>query len=474
MADRRVFNKLLVVQAGWTVVATTLATVAACIAGGVTPLVAVCMVVTVGSAAALSCVGASLAISRRLFDRTSDIVGVLDRLADGDNESHSSAGDLDLLAELQDPINRTQDGLRSRISVLERSQDQLRTVLDSMEDGVIAVDREQIVRLVNHAVCRMFRFQEAGAIGRPLYELIRNPQLLEWVSDALAGGQPSGGELSVVGALSRHLQARVAGVAAPSTTGAVVVVSDLSELRHLESVRQEFVANASHELKTPLASISACVETLIDGAAEDPESCRHFLGIVNEQAARMARLVQDMLALTRLESAAQELELETVSLTDVVETVRQRHTQNANRKRIDLRIGPGPEDITLFAEIEAVEHILDNLLDNAIKYTNDEGTVELRWRVENDDCVVDVEDTGIGIPQAQLNRVFERFYRVDRARSREVGGTGLGLSIVKHMVQAIGGTVTVSSRVGRGTVFSVRMKLSRVAPAEAAEAVGGV
>lgn len=473
MADRRVFGKLFGVQAAWTVVATTLATVAVCVAGGVAPLVSLGMVLTVGLAAALSSVGASLAISRRLFDRTSDIVGVLDRMADGDAGSHASAGDLDLLAELREPINRTQDGLRVRIAVLERSRDQLRTVLDSMEDGVIAVDREQIVRLVNHAVCRMFRFQEAGAIGRPLYELIRNPQLLEWVSDALAGGPPAGGELNVVGALSRHLQARVAGVAAPSTTGAVVVVSDLSELRHLESVRQEFVANASHELKTPLASISACVETLIDGASEDPEACRHFLGIVSEQAARLARLVQDLLTLTRLESAAQELELEPVSLAEVVETVRQRHTQNANRKRIELRFGPGPEGVTLFAETEAVEQILDNLLDNAIKYTNDEGTVELRWRIDNDFCVVDVEDTGIGIPQTQLSRVFERFYRVDRARSRELGGTGLGLSIVKHMAQAIGGTVSVTSRVGRGTVFSVRMKLSRVVPAELAQPTGG-
>ncbi len=229
------------------------------------------------------------------------------------------------------------------------------------------------------------------------------------------------------------------------------------------------MANASHELKTPLASISACVETLIDGAAEDPEARRHFLGIVHEQAARLARLVQDMLALTRLESAGLEFELGPVSLADVVETIRQRHTQNATRKRIDVRFGPGPDGVMLFAETEAVEHILDNLLDNAIKYTNDDGIVELRWRIENDYCVVDVEDTGIGIPQTQLSRVFERFYRVDRARSRELGGTGLGLSIVKHMTQAIGGSVSVSSRVGRGTVFSVRMKLFLEAPVEEAK-----
>jgi two-component system phosphate regulon sensor histidine kinase PhoR len=419
-----------------------------------------------GGAAVLSCAGAAWVLARRLSERTAEVVELLNRLADGDNGSHASAGELDLLAGLREPINRLQEGLRARIASLERNRDQLRTVLDSMADGVIAVDREQTVLLVNHSVCRMFRFQEAGVIGRPVYELIRNPQLLEWVAGALSNGQPVGGDLDVVGASSRHLKARVAGVAAPSTTGAVVVVTDLSELRHLESVRQEFVANASHELKTPLASISACVETLIDGAAEDPEARRHFLGIVHEQAARLARLVQDMLALTRLESAGLEFALGSVSLTDVVETVRQRHTQNAARKRIDLRFGPGPDEVVLFAETEAVEHILDNLLDNAIKYTNDEGTVILRWRIENEFCVVDVEDTGIGIPQTQLSRVFERFYRVDRARSRELGGTGLGLSIVKHMTQAIGGSVTVSSRVGRGTVFSVRMKLFLETPVE--------
>ncbi len=211
MADQRVFSKLLGVQAAWTVVGTILATATACVAGGVAPFQAATVTAVAAGAAALSCAGAAWVLARRLSGRTAEVVEFLNRLSDGDNGAHASAGDLDLLAGLKEPINRLRDRLRDRISLLERNRDQLRTVLDSMADGVIAVDREQTVLLVNHSVCRMFRFQEAGAIGRPVYELIRNPQLLEWVAAALADGQPVGGNLDVVGASSRHLKARVAG-----------------------------------------------------------------------------------------------------------------------------------------------------------------------------------------------------------------------------------------------------------------------
>ncbi len=237
-------------------------------------------------------------------------------------------------------------------------------------------------------------------------------------------------------------------------------MTDMSEVRRLEGIRQEFVANASHELKTPLASITACSETLLDGAADDPEMCSHFLKTIQEQAERLSRLVHDMLALTRVESQGLARELHPVLLDDVVAICESRHRQNALRKGIDLELVRPPDTVRILADEEPLEQILDNLLDNAIKYTNAGGQVTLRWKTEGMSALIEVEDTGIGIPQSHLARIFERFYRVDKARSREVGGTGLGLSIVKHMVQAIGGNITVTSRLGKGSLFAVRIRLA--------------
>jgi two-component system phosphate regulon sensor histidine kinase PhoR len=266
-----------------------------------------------------------------------------------------------------------------------------------------------------------------------------------------------GGELELKAPVARILSVRVAGLRGPSSTGAVVVASDISQLRRLEQVRQEFVANASHELKTPLASIKACVETLLDGALEDVEIRVKFLQTVNEQTERLDKLVRDLLALTRIESQERRPPLHPVDLADIVDVCVNRHRQYAERKEMRLITVPPPDSVQVVADEEALEQILDNLIDNAIKYTNSGGTITVRWVNDANRCRVDVEDTGIGIPQAHIQRIFERFYRVDRARSRELGGTGLGLSIVKHLVQILDGTVTVASRLGKGTTFTVEL-----------------
>jgi two-component system phosphate regulon sensor histidine kinase PhoR len=238
------------------------------------------------------------------------------------------------------------------------------------------------------------------------------------------------------------------------------VASDISQLRRLEQVRQEFVANASHELKTPLASIKACVETLLDGALDDIEIRVRFLQTVSEQTERLDKLVRDRLALTRIESEERQPTLHPVALASVVDLCIHQHVQNAERKQMRLITVPPEQPVQIFADEESLEQVLDNLIDNAIKYTNAGGTITVRWGAEGERCRLEVEDTGIGIPQAHLPRVFERFYRVDRARSRELGGTGLGLSIVKHLVQIMGGSVSVSSRLGKGTTFTVELRMT--------------
>jgi two-component system phosphate regulon sensor histidine kinase PhoR len=424
-------------------------------------LVVVGLIALAGSAAATVTAFTS---ARQLGSAVSDIGEVLRSAATGEHDVRVPIGRRWLLEPLGDVVNDLQERLSGRIADLGQNRDQLRTVLDSMVEAVMAIDSEQRTLLVNHSACRLFRFQEASAIGRPFYELVRSPQVIDFVTRGLASDDPVEGECELLGTITRPLAICVARL--PSSGGVVVVISDLSELRRLESVRQEFVSNASHELKTPLASVTACAETLLDGADDDPEMRRHFLKTIQEQSDRMSRLVHDMLALTRVESQGLARVPRPIAFAAIAEICELRHRQNALRKGIALRVEPPAQAVWAMADDEPLEQIVDNLLDNAIKYTNSGGEVVLRWGMEGGSVLIEVEDTGIGIPQSQLMRIFERFYRVDKARSRDVGGTGLGLSIVKHMVQAIQGSVSVTSRIGKGSTFSIRLRPAEPGPSE--------
>ena len=227
--------------------------------------------------------------------------------------------------------------------------------------------------------------------------------------------------------------------------GAVLVFHDVTELRRLERMRQDFVANVSHELKTPLASIKAYTETLLDWALHDESVNVRFLERIEEQADRLNQLILDLLSLARLESGQEVFEHGPLALAPLLDACVESHRGRAVAKSLSLSLELGPlDDRTLvLADEEAVRQIVDNLIDNAIKYTPDGGSVRVSCRLDGDEIAIEVADTGIGIPRDDLPRVFERFYRVDKARSRELGGTGLGLSIVKHLVQSIGGQITV-------------------------------
>jgi two-component system phosphate regulon sensor histidine kinase PhoR len=240
-------------------------------------------------------------------------------------------------------------------------------------------------------------------------------------------------------------------------SGAVLVFHDVTELRRLERMRQDFVANVSHELKTPLASIKAYTETLLDWALHDEEVNVRFLNRIEEQADRLNQLILDLLSLARLESGHEVFHHGPLALSAVVETCIETHRGRAEAKELSLDLDLGPvDDATLVvADEEAVHQILDNLIDNAIKYTPEKGWVRVACKIIDQAIELTVADSGIGIPRDDLPRVFERFYRVDKARSREMGGTGLGLSIVKHLIQSIGGEVSVDSRLGEGTKFTV-------------------
>ena len=235
------------------------------------------------------------------------------------------------------------------------------------------------------------------------------------------------------------------------------MLHDVSHLRRLENLRREFVSNVSHELKTPLTTIQAYTETLLDGAVDDANINRKFLQRIDEQADRLHRLILDLLSLARIESAEDAYELLPVPVAEIVRVCIDEHQAVATSKGVSLIVEPPPTEVVVWADEEGLLTVLNNLVDNAIKYTAAKGSVTVRWRHDERRAVIEVEDTGIGIPKQHQSRVFERFFRVDKARSRELGGTGLGLSIVKHWVQVFGGTVEVFSELGRGTKFVIRV-----------------
>jgi two-component system, OmpR family, phosphate regulon sensor histidine kinase PhoR len=368
-------------------------------------------------------------------------------------------------------FNAVAPRLEERIAQLEEERQQLRAVLSGMAEGVIAVDARRRLVFANPGAEKQFGLG-SGAAGRLVPELIRVPQVQEAVEATLSGPEGYRGEICVpvreaqvppgVRTLSVH------GTPLPGwpPPGAVLVFHDVTELRRLERMRQDFVANASHELKTPLASIKAYTETLLDWALHDDAVNVRLLRQIEEQADRLDRLIHDMLSLARLETGEEAYRHGPLAPSPVVRTCAENHRNRAEAKRLDFRIDLGclEESALIRADEEALRQILDNLIDNAIKYTPEGGWVRVSCRVARDALVLEVADSGVGIPRDDLPRVFERFYRVDRARSRELGGTGLGLSIVKHQVQSLGGQVAVDSRVGAGSVFTVRIPCFRPPP----------
>jgi two-component system phosphate regulon sensor histidine kinase PhoR len=330
-----------------------------------------------------------------------------------------------------------------------------------MDEGVIAVDKNERIRFANEAVCEMFALDLERDQGRPIWEVIRNQMVETIINQAKKTNTHFRGEMELLGPPTRYLALNASAIPTEDEDdfGVIIVVHDITEVRRLENMRRDFVANVSHELKTPLASIQAYAETLIDGAIEDQKNNRTFLGRIVEQSERLNMLIQDLLSIARVESNTQANEYLVINVIEVLDSCLKHHQPRAGKKEIALEVRT-PTDVMVYAETEGVRQILDNLIDNAIKYTPEQGRVQIDITIQNEQVLLKVQDSGIGIPEAHLQRIFERFYRVDKARSRELGGTGLGLSIVKHLVNAFGGTVDVTSKPDEGTAFIVTLPLA--------------
>jgi two-component system, OmpR family, phosphate regulon sensor histidine kinase PhoR len=378
-------------------------------------------------------------------------------IAAGDYQHRVYVPSHDEFGLLAQTFNRLSQDLNQRMTQLGQSHERHSTVLGGMIEGVIAVDSRQRIVLANRAAGRLFEFAPAAAEGRPLLEVVRNHALDQAVNASLTNGQPQRLEVRREGSEKQITDIHVSPLPGRPCPGVVLVMHDTTELRRLESLRRDFVANVSHELKTPLTSIKACAETLRNGALADADATQRFLGRIEEESDRLHHLILDMLSLARIESGQQAFEITTVEVGASVNVCLQSHRLVADSKQLTLVADSPAEPCRVRADREALREILDNLVDNAIKYTPAGGHVTIRWRPGDGVTRIEVEDTGIGIGDEHRKRVFERFYRVDKARSRELGGTGLGLSIVKHLVQSFGGKVEVESQQGKGSRFVVEL-----------------
>jgi two-component system phosphate regulon sensor histidine kinase PhoR len=432
--------------------------------------------------------GAGLAGMLLAFWLTHGLVAPLQELTHGAGEIAAGkfghkvyTSGRDEVTTLARAFNQMSARLAQQFAQLEDDREQLRTILSGMVEGVVALDAEQSILFANERAAQLLGFRNQEATGRKLWEVVRQRSLQEMVRRAIQSNEPASGEISWNGGPSRNLTVHAARLPGGAERGAVLVLHDTSDLRRLERLRQEFVANVSHELKTPLAVIKACVETLLDGAVNDPEHRGPFLERIAEQGERLHALILDLLSLARIESGVEVFEYKAISVETAVQECLERHRARADAKKQSLTAAGSSENgesrtpqagghdagsptaLSVWADEEAIAQILDNLVDNAVKYTPEGGRIVVGWREAAGQVCIEVADSGIGIPERDLPRVFERFYRVDRARSRELGGTGLGLSIVKHLVQAMHGAVQASSREGQGTTFTVRLPRSPTA-----------
>jgi two-component system phosphate regulon sensor histidine kinase PhoR len=416
----------------------------------------------------LLALGLAFALARRTTLPLQELTEGAERIASGayGHKVYVTGGDE--IAALAGAFNYMSQRLAGQFTQLETDRQQLRAILSGMIEGVVALDADQRILFANDRAAELLEFPAQAVIGRRLWEVVRQRTLQNIVRRALTEFEPCQEELTWNSPAARSLTVHAARLQHESGDGVVLVLHDTTELRRLERLRQEFVANVSHELKTPLSVIQGCVETLLDGAVEDAQHRGPFLERIADQAGRLHHLILDLLNLARIESGSEAFVFTAVSVPQAAAACVDRHREKAQGRQQLLEacangrvpttsISGNGEETEAWADEEALRQILDNLVDNAVKYTPPGGSIHVRWHTEDGHVVLEVADTGIGIPDQDLPRIFERFYRVDKARSRQLGGTGLGLSIVKHLVQAMHGSVNASSAPGKGTIFTIRL-----------------
>ncbi len=346
---------------------------------------------------------------------------------------------------------------KERLEKLLMEKAQMDVILQHMADGILLVDEHRRIVLVNPAAERMLGVSQHEALGRDHLEITHHFDLDERLARVLATGQPESLEIRRARPQGQILEARLALAMSGGERSVLVMLRDITRARQLEQMRTEFVSNVTHELRTPLTSIQGFAETLLEGALDEPETARHFVEIMQRESRHLAALIDELLDLSRVESGKFRMRRQPTAPQKLIAETVSRLAQKAERAGIQL-MTEVPESLPLVsADPDRLIQVLRNLVENAIKYTPAGGRVTLSARHEGGRVLIAVSDTGVGIPRADLGRIFERFYRVDKARTRSTGGTGLGLAIAKHIVEAHGGTIAVESEVGKGSTFTVAL-----------------
>lgn len=412
--------------------------------------------------AALVAGGAAAAIVSELSVRWLDesvrpLTDAARRMQDGDLTVRARVEAAEDVGQLGAAFDQLAGSFSRTVGELREERDLVSRILDGMQEGVLLLDKEGKVALMNPALREMLLLR-ADVIGQPLLEVVRHAELKELLDRARTTKTTCSGEVELGGLKPRRLLVR--GTAFTQHAGGLLAVFfDVTDIRRLESLRRDFVANVSHELRTPVTAVLSAAETLDLALEKDPAGARRFLGIIERNAARLQGLIEDLLDLSRIESRELKLRPERFGFEPFASHLVGLFRERADKKKIAIRLECGlassGDPLQVVCDRRALEQVLTNLVDNAVKYCGEGATVVLRAEHHDGGVRVLVEDNGPGIAEKHIGRLFERFYRVDAGRSREMGGTGLGLSICKHLVEAMGGSIDVRSTLGKGTTFEV-------------------
>jgi two-component system phosphate regulon sensor histidine kinase PhoR len=361
----------------------------------------------------------------------------------------------DEIGELGKSINYMTSILKEKINELSQENSRLENILNTMVSGVMVLDLFGTVRIINPTAEEIFGIISSTCVGKHNMEVIRHTGLNEQIKRAIKEEKIIDYEFSISYPEEKILQCYIAPVYRDNDriSGTTIVFHDITNIRKLEQMRADFVANASHELRTPLTAIKGYAETLLDGALDNKDISKNFINIINNEADRLILLVEELLALSRAEGNFNETNFKSVNISTIIKTVSEELRQQFDKKKISFKLELQQELPNVRANFNQVKQVIVNLLDNALKYTPQKGSIIVKAFDQKNYVRVEVKDTGLGIPEKDISRIFERFYRVDKARSRQMGGFGLGLSIVKHIIESSGGEIGVESEINIGSTF---------------------
>ncbi|HJA90533.1 MAG TPA: PAS domain-containing protein [Candidatus Jeotgalibaca merdavium] len=399
----------------------------------------------------------ALHLTNRVSRPLKQIETVINHISEGDYSEYYKGMDYPEIMALGQTVNKLADSLEEKNRTILQSNERLSALLDRLIVGVVLLDSEQRIEMMNPAVYQILGIDE-NLLGRSFLEMSKSYGLVQIIQQTYQKKKNRNEEIYIYYPNERILDVNTMVVPDAKGNQVIVLLYDITEIRRLEKVRTDFVANASHELRTPVTALKGFSEVLLDGALDDPDRLRQFLEIIYKESKRLEILVNDILELSRVEQKQVPMKREWISLNETVETCFKIIKPQAAAKGLKLRLLSNNADpIRFIGDQSRLEQILNNLIYNAVNYTDKGGKISVLLEETEDEIVFHVADTGIGIPEESIERLFERFYRVDKGRSRNSGGTGLGLSIVRYLVQNMGGTISVKSTLGLGSTFTVHL-----------------